>query len=334
MLYDVPIEPLEERYTKQWHGWYADAFDAHNVPWERIHGETITDRVQHGGTFLDAIGTNVYKSSQLTALCKKAAIGLLKDGDIVFVHDLWFPGLQMLAYIRDAMQLKFKIYGCLHAGIYDPWDFLAQAKMHSWGLPFEKSILEMIDGAFLATEFHKRLILETHPGYEHKLHVTGFPIFPPKVGDYEQQQRSPNSIVFPHRIVPEKHPEKFDTLASQLGKDWSCTKSQSTRRTKKEYHELLLRSAVAVSFAEQETWGIAMQEAVFCGCIPFVPDRLSYVEMFPWPLRYTSEDDLISKIRHYNDFQQPAAKACKYLMGCGAAAINNMLSGMEWWVFK
>ena len=47
------------------------------------------------------------------------------------------------------------------------------------------------------------------------------------------------------------------------------------------YYSLLSRSVAAVSFALQETFGYAMLEATALGCVPIVPDRLSYPELFP-----------------------------------------------------
>ena len=38
--------------------------------------------------------------------------------------------------------------------------------------------------------------------------------------------------------------------------------------------------------ALQETWGIAMIESVLSGCIPIVPDRLSYSELYPALFKY------------------------------------------------
>ena len=61
--------------------------------------------------------------------------------------------------------------------------------------------------------------------------------------------------------------------------------------TKREYYELLGRARVAISSALQETWGIAMLEALFSGCVPLVPDRLSYHEMYPIHFRYRSLPD-------------------------------------------
>lgn len=92
-------------------------------------------------------------------------------------------------------------------------------------------------------------------------------------------------IVFPHRISPEKHPEMFDELAASMP-DWNCIKTIEVAKDKKEYYSLLRRAKYSVSFADQETFGISMVESFNCGCIPIVPNRLSYKEMFSPEFRY------------------------------------------------
>jgi len=59
------------------------------------------------------------------------------------------------------------------------------------------------------------------------------------------------------------------------------------------YRDLLLRSDVAVSMAEHEFFGIALLEAVAAGCVPVVPDRLVYQELYPAPCRYPVTNDEI-----------------------------------------
>jgi hypothetical protein len=54
--------------------------------------------------------------------------------------------------------------------------------------------------------------------------------------------------------------------------------SKEVCKSKAEYYELLSRSKVAFSSASQETFGIAMQEAVNMGAWPIAPNKLSYPE--------------------------------------------------------
>jgi len=55
---------------------------------------------------------------------------------------------------------------------------------------------------------------------------------------------------------------------------------------KQEYLKLLAQGDIVVSTAGHEFFGMAVLEAVRCGCYPLVPDRLAYRELFPQVYRY------------------------------------------------
>ena len=68
-----------------------------------------------------------------------------------------------------------------------------------------------------------------------------------------------------------------------------------------EYSRLLHRSDLVVSTSVHEFFGIAIMEAIYCGCHPLLPNRLSYPELIPEslhrpllhaPVLYEDEDEL------------------------------------------
>ncbi|SDT83920.1 tRNA-queuosine alpha-mannosyltransferase domain-containing protein [Desulfobacula phenolica] len=72
--------------------------------------------------------------------------------------------------------------------------------------------------------------------------------------------------------------------------------------SKQEYLSWLKKGAIVVSCANQENFGIAVVEAVRYGCIPLLPDRLSYPEIMPKDLHshvlYQTKKDLMVKLEH------------------------------------
>tara|TARA_Y100001972_G_scaffold107085_1_gene135938 strand:+ start:12 stop:509 length:498 start_codon:yes stop_codon:yes gene_type:complete len=95
-------------------------------------------------------------------------------------------------------------------------------------------------------------------------------------------------ILFPHRIAPEKQPEIFKDLASEMP-EYEFIVCQEHNFTKDEYHDLLERSKMVFSANVQETLGISCYEGALAGAIPMVPDRLSYKEMYSEEFKYPSE---------------------------------------------
>ncbi|HXS17740.1 MAG TPA: DUF3524 domain-containing protein [Polyangiaceae bacterium] len=67
---------------------------------------------------------------------------------------------------------------------------------------------------------------------------------------------------------------------------------------RREYAALLGRADVIVSTAEHEFFGLGILEGVAAGCLPCVPDRLVYPELYPDACRYAarSDDEAVSAL--------------------------------------
>ena len=349
MLYVVPIEPLEERYSEQWLKWTQHYFSQNKqTPHKLIVPRTNGYQRIKNGAFLDVVGTNLYKSRQMSVILKLFEDGKVRDGDIFWFHDLWFPGLESLFYIRDALGINFKIFGCLHAGTYDPHDFLTRKGMGSWGMPLERAWFNEVDGIFVATKFHKKLLIDSgrinvwNEWWGDNVRVTGFPFYSMDIRgestlgwDYSIKWLiDPYNvhIVFPHRLDPEKQPEKFDELEAVLRQDprcknWKFTKTKEVCTNKESYYKLLRNADVAVSFALQETWGIAMQEALVCGAVPVVPNRLSYTEMYGVPDGLRDNFTNISVL--FDGTVQGAAERIKHIVFENYEAYCHLCSALD-----
>ena len=129
-------------------------------------------------------------------------------------------------------------------------------------------------------------------------------------------------VVWNHRWEHDKNPQSFFTaldhlvtrgidfrllvLGQSFAADLDCF-VQAEKRFKDQiihfgfvpsygqYVELLGQGDVVVSTAHHEFYGIAIIEAVRAGCLPILPDRLSYPELFEKAFLY-SDDSLALKL--------------------------------------
>jgi glycosyltransferase involved in cell wall biosynthesis len=73
--------------------------------------------------------------------------------------------------------------------------------------------------------------------------------------------------------------------------------------SREDYLRLLLESDVVVSTAIHEFFGIAVVEAVYAGCVPLLPNRLSYPEILPEQLHaghlYESPEEMWERLRRW-----------------------------------
>lgn len=286
-LWLFPIEPFEERYTAQWLRWFqrpefVSQFDAFQVISPVRHGG-----IKHG-EFLDVYGTNTYKAEQLAEFARMMENNQIGDGDVVLVLDAWNPAVLQLAYMRDAGPRDFRVVGLLHAGTWDPHDFLAKKLQPRWVKPAEAAMMNACDRICVATEFHRELIFAAVTTTT-RICVTGFPLYKGEFIDHSRPWHTRDPlVVFPHRLAPEKDPKEFEFLELRFRELYPDAKAEFVRsrdvcKSKDEYYALLGRARAAVSTAWQETWGIAMLEASMLGAYPIVPNRLSYPELYKSP---------------------------------------------------
>lgn len=298
MIINVPIEPLEGRYSEQWNNWFEEHLqgkDYHTILPTRLD---VEDKIVDGA-FLDIVGTNYFKAKQIafiSSLIRKGHIP--RDKRVVFIfHDGWFP-IEQLAYIRDGLGChEWKFIGIFHDGTYDQWDFTARKNMYIWGEDLENSWFRIYDAVVVGSQYHKDVLLEKRKIAAGKVHVIPWKVEVPEdlIGTKKE-----NIVVFPHRLDVEKQPQLFVALAERF-KDsgYQFITTQSKVRSKREYYELLAKSKICVSFSLLEMFGIAMVEAALLRCVPLVPDRLSYRELFPSKYRYLDFEDLCWLVSEY-----------------------------------
>jgi hypothetical protein len=288
-IYIVPIEPIDQRYTKQWY---------HNIPRlleNRGHNIVTIDGEQPKtgtttGAFLDFAITNIYKSSQTMAISRLFADGAIQPGDKFLVTDAWNSVITAIRYQSDLLDVPVEIHGIWHAGAYDPTDILGMRMQKPWPWHQERAWFYACDYNYFATDFHKNMFLKNLDidtrRVGHRAVRSGQPheYIVPQVKQYRQSERN-GRIMWPHRLNEDKQPEIIRDLAAEL----PVTITQGMDLPKDEYYRMLGSASVVFSCSLHENLGISQMEGVLAGALPIVPDRASYTEMYPDVFRYPTE---------------------------------------------
>jgi len=296
----VDLEAVETRYTKQWKTKFPKLLEAHGHKVRVVNGGD-TPQATTPGAFLNFGGTNVYKSNQLMQIADAFCKGEVKDGDYFLYTDAWNPSVIQLKYMAELLNVKIRIGGLWHAGSYDPADFLGRIIGDKpWVRNAERSMYECFDHNFFASEFHILMFFKAFPDLDkQKIVRTGWPFeyMEDTLTMYKGMPKK-NTILFPHRIAPEKQLPVFQDLKEALPQ-YNFVVCQERDLSKNEYHNLLGEAKIVFSANLQETLGISWYEGAIVGAIPMVPDRLSYSEMalpkFKYPSEWTDSLDSYKK---------------------------------------
>jgi glycosyltransferase involved in cell wall biosynthesis len=298
-LYIITLEQIEQRYTAQWYKYFKKEFGK-NFNVKYIDGLDMPDKIENG-KFLDINGTNMWKGYQIYEMATLFAENKIKEGDRFFFADGWHPGATSLKYMIQLNEFKnVKMFGYLHAGSWDPYDFISQKGLSLWASNNELGWIKAFDNVFVATKFHKKLIENYFINVikQGKIKVVGFPMdWDKEIKKHIKNKnvKKENIIVFPHRIDKEKQPKVFDELAKIMPK-YKFIKTLEVTKNKKEYYKLLQKAKVVFSANLQETFGIGTVEAMCLGCVPVVPNRLSYKELYNRQFKYVDINDAVIKI--------------------------------------
>lgn len=315
MIYLIDLESIESRYTCEWKTHIPELLSKHNLPLTVISGPDDLPENNVPGAFLNFGATNVYKAVQLEKISRLFCANAVHDGDYFLFTDAWNPAILNVKYMASLLNINIKIGAMWHAGNYDKHDFLGRLGHVPWINYTEKALFDAIDHNYFATEFHTFMfmdnVLDGELSTEGKLIKTGWPMdyMAHRVASADIKE---DTIVFPHRIAPEKQVDIFKDLASEMP-EYNWVVCQEQQLAKAEYHRLLAKSKIVFSASLQETLGISIGlEGPLAGCIPLAPDRLSYSEIFKkypdflypsewtenWDLYLLNKDSIINKIKH------------------------------------
>lgn len=301
-IYIIPIEPIDQRYTKQWYDnipvILKKRIEAESLAYNvvTIDGEDFSPEQRTEGAFLDFGATNVYKATQAAEVSRLFSNGIIKNGDKFLITDAWNFIITPIKYMSDLLGINVEIHSIWHAGAYDPSDILGYTMSKPWPWLQEQSWFMSSDCNYYATDSHKNMFiknLDIPEQYQDRAIRSGQPhelIIEPLL----QRQGTPktDTVMWPHRYNDDKQPD----IAEDLSNDFDICITQKLDLDKDSYYDKMAQSKVIFSCALHENLGISVMEAVLTGAIPVVPDRCSYKEMylpeFKYPTQWTESREL------------------------------------------
>ena len=294
MIFIVPIEPIDQRYTKQWYYNIPKDLQKLDLPY-RIVGDDNNDAGTTTGAFLNFAYTNKYKAKQVQQISDLFTMGQVSPGDKFLVTDAWNFVITAIRYMSDLLDIPVEIHGIWHAGAYDPSDILGMKMKGDVAHNVERSWFHACDYNYFATEFHKNMFLSNlniEKKHHYKAVRSGQPhselIF--SLSRYVTEPKA-DIVLWPHRYNSDKQPEIAEQLNLHI--------TQKLNLSKPDYYALMGTAKAVFSCSLHENLGISMMEGVMAGAIPIVPDRCSYREMylpmFKYPSEWTSSWDNFQK---------------------------------------
>jgi|TARA_Y100000310_G_C20648530_1_gene798036 glycosyltransferase involved in cell wall biosynthesis len=295
----VPLEHIDKRYTVHLDRDITKYLDDNKIKYRKIYPNIPTPDALKSGSFLDAEFTIRFKMAQLSEIARLYRNDKIQDGDVLFFSDIWFPGIESIAYMNYFSKKNVKIRGFLHAGSFTDTDFVRD--MERWAKNFEDIIFDISDKIYVASNFIKNDVIKKRYVEKDKLEVTSLPIDEEGMKAYLNYNsydfsKKEDIVIFSGRNVDEKQPWLFDELARRLKGKAKFINTLEVGYSKEEYYKLLNKAKCVVSYALQENFGYSVQEACYLGCLPVVPNRLVYPELYPEKLLYTTFDESVALV--------------------------------------
>jgi hypothetical protein len=241
----------------------------------------------------------------------------IRDDDTLFLADISFPGLFCNVLYHKTCP---KMYAFCHATSLNAYDYFAP--MRKFKSKIEHQHARLFDAVFFGSYYSMNKVDWSRKGI--KCVRTTLPAPPDNIiakGYFERDI----DIVSVCRPSIQKVNKKLEKKVERaLGKKIHREDVSSWA----DYSALLSRSKVLLISTKEDTFNYTIMDAIRCGCVPIVPDKLCFPEILSGYWRYTDAEHLINKLKHMfedNHFILPQIE-CQYYID---NFFENMLEEMK-----
>jgi hypothetical protein len=309
MIFYLPIEPYEERYTLQLKNWTESRFLEHGISFVTVEGERLSnDNHISTGVVLDAYGRSYWGLTQTARLVYTLKTVKLSENDVIYIQDMFHPGYECLPYIFSQLPVRPKIFVRNWAQSTDRNDFTF--KMRQWMRHYELMVNKTVDGIFVASTCMKDAMQTAM--FDAPIYVVGLPFDKNEVKSKLKNPVEKNRrVLFSSRWDEEKQPnfymdliEKVKAYDEFFGDDEFavCTSAEKLRSnnskllskaydlekrglltiyenlSKEEYYRLLQSSSLHFNCALQDFISFTLCEASTFNVPSLMPAYLSFPE--------------------------------------------------------
>ena len=291
-IWIIPIEPIDQRYTAQWYENIPKLLKSYNEMYVVTIDGNFTETGTTPGAFLDFGKTNEYKASQIVKVSQLFSEHKIQPGDHFLITDAWNFAATSIKYMSELLNIPVKLHGIWHAGAYDPTDILGMKMSKNWPDEQERAWFYCYDWNYFATNFHKHMFLSNRNipvNVHHRAKTSGQPHnhIVEHFSKLKSKEKT-DTLVWPHRYNDDKQPRIIEDLKTALSDKLNVVITQQENLSKTEYYDLLNTSKIVFSCSLHENLGISQMEGTLAGCIPIMPNRASYTEMYAFDFIYPS----------------------------------------------
>lgn len=230
------------------------------------------------------VGDIYYKTTQFEEIFEELTMSKIEDGDIFLFADAWSPTALSLKYHLSLEGMDVKMVGIWREGIYDVNSKIRTGllrKPKRWAQTYERALYNCYDyNLYVSEEQQDRFIGRYRYKKDETNLAMGFPYESvlDDVKEYDLTKKE-DIIVLAHDAYDQEHRDIWYALEHYLD-EFTFVDAEELRLHRHEYYDILSKSKAIMAINLAETDPTSIWEGMVFDCVPIIPDRLVYAELF------------------------------------------------------